>query len=147
MTNIPFPQANNIDLIFSVLNDIGNDGLSKNDVSSKYNIDPRQGSYYLDALWYLGLVDKFNTKYFLSPKGIKTRLTPKDNMKGQFIEYILEHPFIGKLYSQCKSMTHEESISFIANSIFNTIGLSNSTSKRRASSIIKWFEWIDVNRI
>lgn len=49
MKSLPFPQANNMDLIFSVLADIGNEGLSKDDVSSKYKINERQGSYYFDT--------------------------------------------------------------------------------------------------
>ena len=143
MKKVPFPQANNIELIFSVLNDIGDTGLSKFDVSKKYKIDERQGSYYLDSLLYLGFVTKINTKYFLSDKGIKTRLSAKDEMKLTFISIILEHPFIGTLYKQCQTINSNEKTSFIASRIFNELNLSSSTSNRRASTIKAWFDWID----
>lgn len=64
MKKVPFPQANNMDLIFSIFFDIGDEGLSKYDVIKKYNLADRQGSYYLDALLYIGVVKKINIKYF-----------------------------------------------------------------------------------
>ncbi|MCQ2798794.1 MAG: hypothetical protein MJ220_02825 [Bacilli bacterium] len=143
MSKVPFPQANNIELIFAVLNDIGSEGLAKDEVAFKYGIDPRQGSYYLDALLYLGFVEKINTKYFLSNKGITTRLAPKDNMKKVFADHILEHPFIGVLYKECKGLERSKILTHVSTTIFNETGLSNSTSQRRADSIVRWFSWIE----
>lgn len=145
MKSIPFPQANNMSLIFSVLTDIGNDGLSKSDVAKKYEIQERQGSYYLDALLYLGLVEKINTKYFLTQKGVNIRLSPKDEMKYKFIQEVLDHPFISSLWKDSKNLSKEKRYIHISSRLFNEFEMANSTAKRRASSIVTWFEWIENN--
>lgn len=145
MKNIPFPQANNMDLIFNVLNDIGNDGLTRMDVSSKYNIKDRQGAYYLDALLYLNFVEKINTIYFLNNIGVKIRLSPKDEMRSVFAKEVIRHHFIGKLYYECKNMNKKEKQVYISNCIFNEYKMSSNTSKRRASSVVSWFDWIENN--
>lgn len=146
MKSLPFPQANNMDLIFSVLADIGNEGLSKDDVSSKYKINERQGSYYLDALLYLGFVEKVHSKYFLTQKGIDVRLAPQDAVKEKFIQELLKHPFIRSIWNDTRGMSKEDSSKFIESCIFNEYSTASSTAKRRASSIISWFEWIEKNK-
>ena len=145
MSTVPFPQANNIELMFNVFKDIDNDGLSKTNVSKKYNVDSRQGSYYLDALLYLGLVQKINTKYFLSSKGVQVRLSSQDLMLSNFIKSIINHDFIGKMYIKCESLNSEQKIKYISSCLFNEIGMAQSTANRRASTIKSWFEWIDRN--
>lgn len=143
MKKVPFPQANNMELMFNILKDIGDDGLSKSDIAKKYSIDERQGSYYLDALLYLDFVQKINSKYFLSTKGVKVRLSGQDEMINVFIDLILGHKYIGKLYSECKSLQSYQQQQYISSFIFNEIGLGYSTANRRANSIKSWFEWID----
>ena len=145
MNNVPFPQANNIELLFAVLNDIGMDGLTRIDVAAKYKIKDRQGSYYLDALLYLGFVEKVNTKYFLTQKGVNVRLSPKDKMKEKFIFELLEHSFIRELWNKYGYLSKEDRIIYISNKLIEKYSIANSTAKRRASSIISWFEWINKN--
>ncbi len=84
MKHIPFPQANNLDLIFDIIMDIGNTGLTKSDVAAKYHMEERQGSYYLDALLYLGFVEKIHSKYFLTKKGITIKELPAHMRKKGF---------------------------------------------------------------
>ena len=104
MKKVPFPQANNMDLIFSIFFDIGDEGLSKYDVIKKYNLADRQGSYYLDALLYIGVVKKINIKYFLNNTGISIRLKGTDEIKNSFSKQILSNPFINELYYFSKNM-------------------------------------------
>lgn len=146
MKKIPFPQANNMDLIFNIFFDIGENGLSKYDVIKKYQLADRQGAYYLDALLYIGVVEKIKIKYFLNNIGINIRLKSIDEIKKSFCKQILSNPFINDMYISCKEMN---SISvkknYIAGCIFNKIGLNLNTSHRRASTILNWFEWIDIH--
>lgn len=145
MKKLPFPQANNMDLMFSVLLDIGNDGISKTDVAVKYSMNERQGSYYLDALLYLGFLEKIHSKYFLTQKGINVRLAPQDCIKKEFIQQLLKHPFIYSMWIDTRKMNKTDASIFIESSIFNEYSTASSTTKRRASSIISWFEWIEKN--
>lgn len=141
---IPFPQANSIDLIYALFFDIGADGISKAYVAKKYDIDERQGAYYLDTLLYLGLADKQNVKYFLSNSGMHLRLSGADTIKRDFCDVILKHAFLGRVYSETKSvMDRAEKKKRIAYEIFSNYDLNENTSSRRASSILAWFEWID----
>ncbi len=143
MKKVLFPQANNFELIFKVLYDIGPDGITKDAISKKYKMDERQGSYYLDALLYLDVVEKYNIKYFLNAKGIKIRLTSADDSKKVFCDYVLSHPFLGELYKQTQKMEQKEKLEYISAEIFNQYGLNSNTSARRASSIVSWFSTIE----
>lgn len=138
---IPFPQANSMNLIYSILLDISNNGISKREIAKKYEIDERQGSYYLDSLEFLGFVEKINTKYFYTEIGEKT--ISSKQCKKMFIKALLENIHISRLYTQTKETSTEHKKIIIANYICKNFGLSLSTSKRRASTIISWFNWID----
>ena len=144
MKKVPFPQANSIELIFNILNDIGNEGISKLDVSKKYSINERQGAYYLDTLLYLEFVQKINTKYFLTRTGVEIRLSPYDHMKNKFIEEILKHDVIGMLYHKTKDLDKSEKKNIISNYLLTKLDMSLSTANRRANSIVSWFVWIDA---
>lgn len=147
MKKIPFPQANNLELIFNILYDIGEDGISKFDVAKKYMIKDRQGAYYLDTLLFLGFVEKVNTKYFLVENGIKIRLSPKDEMKSRFISELLNHNIIGELYNMTQNLDDNAKKLIISNYLFNKYNMAFSTAKRRAESIFSWFAWINKNNI
>ena len=147
MKKIPFPQANNLGLIFNILFYIGPEGVSKYDVSQKYNIDEREGSYYLDALYFIGLVEKINTKYFLNARGTAVRLLSSDDAKDGFCKEVLSHSFLSSVYDKWKSIDNpSEKVNYLASVIYNgNYGLNAETSKRRASSINSWFCWIEDN--
>lgn len=144
MKNVPFPQANNMELIFNIFFDIGENGLSKYDVINKYHLADRQGSYYLDALLYIGVVEKINIKYFLNNTGIIIRLKSADEIRKCFCEQILNNPFIKEMYFICKEITslHVKK-EYIIGRILDVTSLNKNTSARRASTILNWFEWIE----
>ena len=144
---VPFPQADNLETIYSLFFEIGPDGLTKDDVVGKYGLDTdRQGDYYLNALMYIGLVEKFGIRFFLNTKGAKLRLESSNNIRNLFCEAVLEHDFLGPVYSESRKIGASERRSYVAGRIFNEYGLDHSTSERRATSICSWFDWIDSNR-
>lgn len=144
--NIPFPQADNLETIFSLFFEIGPDGLTKEDVIGKYGLDTdRQGDYYLNALMFIGLVEKFGIRFFLNSKGAKLRLESSNEIRSLFCKSVLEHEFLGPVYVESRKLDPTERKTYIAGRIFNDYGLAISTSERRATSICSWFDWIDKN--
>ena len=143
MKHCPFPQANNLDLIFTIFMEIGPKGLSRYDVVKAHGLTERQGSYYLDALLFVGVVEKYNIKYFLNDVGVDIRLQSKDQMKSKFCDVLLKNEFINSVFEQTKYMKQKEAQKeYIENRIFNEYGLSMVTAHRRASTIYSWLDWI-----
>lgn len=139
---IPFPQANNIELIYSILLSIGDDGYSKRNVASTYEMDERQGSYYLDTLEFLGFVEKINSKYFLTKNGMMVANAPENEKLNVFIKLTLTNEHINYLYEQFSCIEKETQKLVISNYISNKFLLGINTANRRASSIMSWFKWI-----
>ncbi len=144
MKKAPFPQANNIELIYDLFCKINDSGYSKFDVSERYGLSDRQGSYYLDALLFLGLVQKINTKYFISNDVFSLHnngsLTKKD-----FCVLILRHPFLNNEYIEVsKFMETKDKLEYLAAKIKLEYKLNEATANRRASTILNWFEWINL---
>ncbi|MBU3129010.1 DUF7226 domain-containing protein [Clostridium tagluense] len=147
MKKIPFPQANNLQLIYKIFCDIDSMGMNKFDIQSRYKLAEREGSYYLDALYYLGFVDKIRIKYFLNHKGILFNKLSDEDRKSEFINLIVHNDFLGDLY-KCIILfdSNKEKKEYIAGRIANKEKLGINTAQRRASTIISWFIWIDKNK-
>jgi len=140
----PFPQANNMDFMIHIFLNIGMDGITKFDVQKSSGLKDRQGSYYLDALVYLGLVEKYKTKYYLTERGKEIKLSPLEQMNAMFCEVILENKMLKYLYDKTKDMeSSKESKEFISVILATTFELGNSTANRRASTVSAWFNWIN----
>lgn len=144
---IPFPQANNMELIFNIYNSFPDDGLLKEDIALKYDIDVRQGAYYLDALVFLDLVQKINVTYFPTMSILTfNKITSKKRRREWFCAKILEHEFFSDLIQIEDDGTKSvASIAIITEKIRNTYDFSLSTARRRASSISAWLDWIREN--
>ena len=145
----PFPQANNLDSMFSILFDIGKEGIVREEVIDEYGLTTvRQGAYYLNALLFLGLVEKINVKYFLTQKGVDIRLASRKEAKKLFINAILNVPIIETIYNAMKSVSDRNKKSRIVSRIISeSYGLNEVTSDRRASTVLSWFEWIEINKV
>ena len=52
MKTIPFPQANNMELIYNLVKTMPEDGVVYSTIAKEHKIADRQGSYYLNALLF-----------------------------------------------------------------------------------------------
>lgn len=75
-------------------------GISKFDIMNKYGLHDRQGAYYLDALLFLGLVEKINIKYFIRTEIMEIAGDNIGVSRNKFCELILRHDFINLLYKE-----------------------------------------------
>lgn len=137
--SIPFPQANDINKVI-VLVQAGNEIIG-NKEKAKEVISvgtPRQVSYYLSALQYL--------KYLGQNKKLTERALKLQNSKSELVSDIynqlLEDKLFGKAYHDFKA-TGEVNIDKVTSDLKKeNKRLSESTLRRRASTIRSWVEWM-----
>lgn len=148
--DVPFPQANSLERIFNLCELINSSEiLSKVEITENYAFDSRQTDYYLNACKYLGLVEigvnNGLVSAWLSAKGKALFRGDINHRRVTFIELILSRNAFNetlKLYlSKANKPTITEIVAIMKQSKLNNIE-SESTFFRRASTILKWIEWI-----
>lgn len=137
--SIPFPQANDINKVIALVR--AGDDIIENKEKAKEVISvgtPRQVSYYLSALQYL--------KYLGQNKKLTERALKLQNSKSELVSDIynqlLEDKLFGKAYHDFKA-TGEVNIDKVTSDLKKeNQKLSESTLRRRASTIRSWVEWM-----
>ena len=137
--SIPFPQANDINKVIALVQ--AGDEIIKDKEKAKEVINvgtPRQVSYYLSALQYL--------KYLGQNKKLTERALKLQNSKSELVSDIynqlLEDKLFGKAYHDFK-VTGEVNIDKVTSDLKKeNKRLSESTLRRRASTISSWVEWM-----
>lgn len=156
---IPFPQADSFERVINLCEILHNNpyynhtkvSLSLNyDFKQKDSFEMRQVSYYTDAAIYLGLVHKIETvgssAFELTALG-ETLFNTKSITERQllFIKSILAHRAFSKtleLYFQKAEVpTKTEIVQIMKESELYNVS-SETTFRRRASTILSWINWI-----
>ena len=136
---IPFPQADEINKVITLVQ--AGDEIIENKEKAKEVINvgtPRQVSYYLSALQYL--------KYLGRNKKLTERALKMKNSKSELVSDIynqlLEDKLFGKAYHDFKA-TGKVNIDKVTSDLKKeSKRLSESTLRRRASTIRAWVEWM-----
>jgi hypothetical protein len=148
---IPFPQADSFERVINLCELLyRNKSLTKEEITTNYDFDTRQTTYYTDACRYLGLVKKnnvnpFGVSYCLTSKGLSLfNQSLKDRNLG-YIKCILErkafYDSFKKYISSYKQIPKNEIVDIMENSNLYNIK-SKTTFRRRASTIKSWINWI-----
>lgn len=143
---ISFPQADSFERIINICEFADGQVVNKFQIAEKYGFDLRQAYYYADAARYLGLLDKITSNiYCLSPKGRCLQNMGYKERQLFLCGCILSHKIFAdvlKLYFSCGIMPdYKEIIKLMKQSeLFNIE--SDSTFRRRASTVRAWIEWI-----
>jgi hypothetical protein len=156
--NIQFPQANSFERVINICELLYINDVEKNFITEEYSFDARQSSYYLDAARYLGLVDKSQDLeghdcYTLTKLGKSLFSMSYKQRQLKLIETILSYKsfyLTYKAYRNNEMPSKAEIVSYIrqAGVVDPKTGLpySDSTNKRRASTVSAWVRWI-INTI
>jgi hypothetical protein len=154
--SIPFPKADSFERVINlceILNSeiqISKNGLLENyDFRLKDSIDPRQVDYYVNAGRYIGLIDKKHEDgdvfYFLSKSGQELFSLSLINRQLKFVELILSHLVFNKVlklyFKKGELPSWIQIIKIMKESNLYKIN-SESTFKRRSSTISSWLNWI-----
>ena len=157
--NIQFPQANSFERVINICELLYINDVEKNFITEEYSFDVRQSSYYLDAARYLGLVEKSldldgHDCYTLTQLGKSLFSMSYKQRQAKLIETILSYKSFYLTYEAYRNNNEmpskAEIVSYIrqAGVVDPKTGLpySDSTNKRRASTVSAWVRWI-INTI
>ena len=96
---IPFPQANNLELIFNTLCIFPLQGTSISETDLLVDYLPRQKAYYFNALLFLGFLKKEAHQYVLSDCGLAIRKMENKTLQiARFIDVVLSDSEMADLY-------------------------------------------------
>jgi hypothetical protein len=142
----PFPQANTFVRVLDLLQALYIDNLDIEDISTRYDFDIRQASYYTAAAKYLNLVKSDNGNFKLTKKGQKIMELDKRERNLLLVRSILEHEIFYKAFKLFLS-PGEVKVDDVAQMMIKNIDKiynvsSKNTVKRRASTVFKWIKWI-----
>lgn len=137
--SIPFPQANDINKVIALVE--AGDDIIEDKEKAKEVIKvrtPRQVSYYLSALQYLQYLGQ-NKK--LTERALKLK-DSKSELVSDIYNQLLEDKLFGKAYHDFKA-TGKVNIDKVTSDLKKESKmLSESTLRRRASTIRAWVEWM-----
>ncbi|MDR2199294.1 MAG: transcriptional regulator [Deltaproteobacteria bacterium] len=145
---IPFPQADNFERVINICELLNERELSRNDVTDQYAFDARQTNYYTDAARYLGLLKKndgVTPIYHLSDNGKRILGMNYKYRQLAYCDLILSHKVFAETlrkYFEIGNMPSSSEIVQIMrlSNIYNVA--SDSTFKRRSSTVKGWLNWI-----
>lgn len=132
------PQANSLDTVIRVFVYISvMDGCSLDDIAGFCNFEQRQASYYLNACYYLDLVDETGN---ITPFG-QSIIDNYEFPQPAIYERIINDDVIGKIFSHMlvfpKDDQNRYAIEYLT-PLFPEYG--DAVIKRRASTLRSWCE-------
>ena len=147
---IAFPQADSFERIINLCELIHqNGGMTAHEITSNYDFDKRQTSYYTDSTRYLGLMKKEKKegkiRFFLTKKGKAIFKLPVNERQIEFAKMILSHKVFNlslkSIFDKNRSLSKSEIVEIMKTCNLRKID-SESTFERRASTISRWNKWI-----
>ncbi|NLM11757.1 MAG: transcriptional regulator [Clostridiaceae bacterium] len=146
---IPFPQADSFKRVVNLCELLNESELTKDEITSNYDFDPRQTNYYTDAGRYLGLIEKRRENgqiiFSLTDEGrrlLKLKYKPRQL---RLVELILSHKAFNVTFKLCLEQgripSKHDIVKIMRNSNLYNVK-SEDTFYRRASSIAGWINWI-----
>ncbi|HEX7312799.1 MAG TPA: hypothetical protein VF297_02705 [Pyrinomonadaceae bacterium] len=146
---VPFPQADIFARVIDLLTQLRGAGgvLTQDYITSNYAFDMRQTRYYTDAASYLGLVVRCGraqeTTYELTALGDRIISSPPRERNLALVERVLAHKVFRQaveLYLGQGQRPASEQVRGLIRSA--ELGLSESTVRRRATTVLSWANWI-----
>ena len=134
------PQANNLDTLVKVFVYACNKvNCTQQDIANFCGFEPRQAAYYLNACYYLGLLDENGDKNKLSEDILKN----PSQVKLRVYEQIINDQLIGEIFTHMLLFPEDDNKAFAFKWIEKAYPeYSEAVVKRRASTILNWCEEI-----
>ena len=145
---VTFPQADSFERVVDLMSVLAEGGLTRDEVTLKYEFDARQTNYYISACEYLGFIERGkNTEgervYQLSTeaRGIMSlRHKPKSLA---LMKKVLSCPVFHKVFGltvQAGELPDKRTICEIMSA--SNLSINHTTIERRASSVRGWLDWL-----
>ena len=146
---IAFPQADSFERVINLCELLAEEPRNKNEITENYAFDERQTNYYTDAGRYLGLISKErkdgNIIFNLTDTGRKILKLRYKQRQLEYVKLILKHKafyeYLKLYFERAEKPLIIDTVEIMKNSDLYNIK-SDSTYKRRSSTIRGWIEWI-----
>ncbi len=138
------PQANDVEKIIGVVFQVAEGLCNAKEIADQFELTHRQGNYYLDAGYSLGLLDKSGgrkTTYRLTDTGKRFVTLPVHKRNNLLCRLMMEMPIVKEVMTglyEKKSLSMSE----MAGIIEMNSDLSGKTPRRRAGTLRSWFWWL-----
>jgi len=145
---ITFPQANSFERMADLLSVLADGGLTRDEVTLKYEFDARQTNYYISACEYLGLIERgHNTEgereYRLSSDAQRIMALQYKHKIMALIKKILERPVFHKAFGMAlKIGAVPDKIAICQIMDESRLSINQTTIGRRSSTVRGWLDWI-----
>ena len=147
--DVPYPQANDLDKVIDIITNFHSADLTnKPSVAEFFDFDQRQGDYYANAGYYLGLQKRVpdSTEFELTRVGeyiAKSENRSRRNLL--LLKQMLKRPSFYEIIQLFDNKNRDISSITIVD-LFPIIqkhtGLNDTTAKRRASTVMSWIRWM-----
>ncbi|MEK4253655.1 type II restriction enzyme [Ureibacillus sp. FSL K6-2830] len=145
---VPFPQADDFTKVIDLLSYLYEQDMTKDDIAEQLDFDKRQSDYYYNSCLYLGLANKYTneegTFATLNDKGREIVRLPFRQKRLAFAELILQHEIFKEIYDKTVvegKVSTDYIVSRMKHHKLYNIN-SETTFRRRASTIRGWVKWI-----
>jgi len=142
-----FPQADSFNRIIDLLSILFEQELTREEITIKYEFDPRQTDYYITACVYLDLVERININ---KESGCRLTVEAKKIMSLHYkqknlalIKKVFERPIFYKAFEfiiQNNKIPDKHEICEIMN--ISNLSINQTTISRRSSTVRSWLDWI-----
>ena len=145
---VTFPQADSFERVVDLMSVLASGGLTRDEVTLKYEFDARQTNYYISACEYLGFIERDKNVegervYQLSAEArsiLSLRHKPKSLA---LIKKVLRCPVFHKVFGltiQAGELPDKRKICEIMSD--SNLSINHTTIERRASSVRGWLDWV-----
>ena len=146
-TDIPFIQANSMDRIISLLENLYENPMTGLQIAELMDFEPRQSDYYFNAGRYLGLFEKHADDkqriVSLTPPGEKVFRLNYKKRQLKLVELILEHEIFGAFFDSMMLTGQLPDKNKIADEMRRLHVCNESQIVRRAGSVSGWLKWMN----
>ena len=147
--DVPYPQANDLDKAIDIVTNFHSAGLTnKPAIAEFFDFDERQGDYYANAGYYLGLLKRIphSTEFELTREGeyiAKSENRARRNLL--LLKQMLKRPSFNEIILLFESNNRDLSslsVDLLAPIIQRHVDLNDTTARRRASTVMSWLRWM-----
>lgn len=145
---VPFPQADDFTKVIDLLSYLYEQDMTKEDIAEQLDFDKRQSDYYYNSCLYLGLANKYTTKEgtfaTLNAEGRRIVQLPYRQKRLALAEKILQHEIFKEIYDKIVAEERVSKDYIVSRMKYHRLYNINSEStfRRRASTIRGWVKWI-----
>jgi hypothetical protein len=147
--DVPYPQANDLDKVIDIVTNFHSADLSnKSAVTDFFDFDERQGDYYLNAGYYLGLLKRIPDTHDFELTREGQYIARSENRSRRnllLVKQMLKRPSFHEILEMFEHGSRNPALLNVDNLtpiIQKHVALNKTTARRRASTVMSWLRWV-----